>query len=168
MCELAFLLKDGSKLNLDDLRKAADAGDSVLDKIKDSKMKVVWPHERPPPTGEVRMKLIHQRMHKKQEERISGGDYLSPAQAMNTLSNGFIILITVPLIAYALYNIFQWFGMDPERAKVISIILSFIFLIAEIGLALIQMYKTDKTKEYFLKQFNSPTKMPHISKPKMD
>ena len=168
MCELSFQCKDGTKNSIEDLKKLAESGGSVLEKIKDAKMKVVWPHERPPPTGEVRAKLIHQRMHMRQEERIrSAGDF-SPTQMLNTLSSGFIILITVPAVAYALYKIMIWFGVNPEKAKVSSLLLSIVFLLAEMGLVIIQSWKTERSKEMMLKTFNSPVKRPHIEKPKQD
>ena len=166
MCELSFQLKDGSKTNLEELRKYAQEGGNVLEKIKDAKMKVVWPHERPPPTGEVRAKLIHARMHKKQEERIRNMNDQRPGQMLSTLSSGFIILITVPCVAYSLYAILKWFGVNPEKAKIYSLLASIVFFLAELGLLIIQIWKIDKTKDLMLKRFNTPVSVPHVSKQK--
>ena len=168
MCELCFQLKDGSRQNIEDLRKFSENGGNILEKIKDAKMKVVWPHERPKPTGEVRAKLIHQRMHKRQEERIKEMSDFSPAQMLQALSSGFIIVVTIPLVAYALYRLMTWCGVDKEKAKIYSLLMSIVFLLAEMGLVLIQSWKEDKTKEYMLKQFNTPVNMQFAEKPKQD
>ena len=161
MCELCFQLKDGSKLNLNDLKKHAESGGNVLEKIHDSKMKVVWPHEKPPPTGEVRAKLIHQRMHKQHEQRIREAT-INPKQGLATISNGFILLITFPAIAYALYIILRWLGVSVDTSKIISLCMAMVFLLAEIGLVIIQQWKADRAKEYMVKRFNTP--VPHINK----
>ena len=168
MCELSFQLKDGSRQNIEDLRKFSENGGNILEKIKDAKMKVVWPHERPKPTGEVRAKLIHQRMHKKREENIKAMGDFSPAQMLQALSSGFVIIATLPLVAYALYKLMTWFGVDHEKSKIYSLLLSIVFLLAEMGLILIQSWKEDKTKEFMLKQFNSPVHIVNNEKPKQD
>ena len=159
MCELSFQLKDGSTTNIEELRKFAAGGGSVVEKVKDAKMKVIWPHERPKPTGEVRAKLIHQRMHRQQESRILNRDKKeNKGKYLQTISTGFILIITVPAVAYALYAILKWAGIEHERAKQYSLIGALILFGAEIGLTIIQAYKSEKAEEYMLKTFNNPIK----------
>ena len=155
MCELSFLLKDGSKKNIEDLRKIAEAGGSVLDSLKEAKMKVIWPHEKPKPTGEVRAKLIHQRMHKKQESEIIKRNINEKKYILQTVSTGFILLITIPAVAFSLYTLLKWAGIENERAKQISLIGALIMFGAEVGLTIIQAYKNEKAEENLLKAFNA-------------
>lgn len=173
MCELSFRLKDGSTANIEELRKFADAGGSVLDKVKEAKMKVVWPHERPKPTGEVRAKLIHQRMHRQQENRITNREMReNKGKYLQTLSTSFILIITVPAVAYALYAILKWAGFDLELAKQYSLIGALILFGAEIGLTIIHAYKSEKAEEYILRTFNNPINQNQIKnqtpKPKQE
>ena len=57
------------KLTVSNMRKMIenDPNFDLKEKIKGGKLEIQWPHTRPPPTGEVRAKLIHQRMHKKHQ-----------------------------------------------------------------------------------------------------
>ncbi|EAY22828.1 hypothetical protein TVAG_075750 [Trichomonas vaginalis G3] len=157
-CELSFTLKDGNKVNLSELRKRVEANSEydLLGELKDSKMKVVWPHTRPEPTGDVRAKLIHARMHKNVENHIRTKD-ISSKEMLSSVSSIFVLLVTVPLIAFGLYTALKWLGFTPESAFCWSFIGSLIFFFAELALTILELFKRDMMQKGQLQLFNAKT-----------
>lgn len=155
-CELSFTLKDGSKVNLSALRKRVESNPEcdLASELKNSKMKVVWPHTRPEPTGDIRAKLIHARMHKNVENNINTSKDLSAKEMLSNISSLFVLLITVPLIAFGIYTMLQWMGYEKDKATQLSLIISLIFFFAELGLTIIQLYKNDLAKKTQIQMFN--------------
>ena len=146
-CEISFHLSDGTSRSIADLRRMADS-DPALDlgeRLKGGKMKIIWPHTRPEPTGEVRAKLIHDRMHKKDQSNIVFDG--SKSQILGYSSTIFTLIITIPCVAFSLYKLLSWFGYGEATSRIVGIVGGVASFFVELILLIIQAWKDEKRRE---------------------
>lgn len=146
------------KLTIESMRKMIEDDPTIdlKEKIKGGKLEIQWPHTRPPPTGEVRAKLIHQRMHKKSPRQMSLSQS-RPAKLRN-LSGIFTLIITIPCVAYALNMILRWFGYSGPTAQIVSIIGGLVSFFVELILILIDAYKKELIQKAMMQRQQTPPK----------
>ncbi|KAK8857949.1 hypothetical protein M9Y10_013048 [Tritrichomonas musculus] len=145
--EVYINLDENKKLTISEMRKMIEDDPTVdlKEKIKGGKLQVEWPHTKPPPTGEVRAKLIHQRMHKKQFNQFSLME--ARPSKLNELSGIFTLFITIPAVAYSLNILLKWCGFTDTTALIASVIGGLASFFVELALVLITQYKTEKMQE---------------------
>lgn len=139
------------KLTIADMRKMIEDDPTIdlKEKIKGGKLEIEWPHTRPPPTGEVRAKLIHQRMHKKSPRQMSLSQ-ARPARLKN-LSGIFTLVITIPCVAYALNSILRWCGYSNTTAQIAAVIGGLLSFFVELALIIIDAWKKEKYQSIMMK-----------------
>ena len=116
---------------------------SLKNYLNGSKLEINWPHQQPKPTGEVRTKLISARMQINKKKSIMDKD-IPKGKMLNTVSTMLVLLITVPAVAFSVFVLCRWFGVEKERAKQYGILSGLASLFVELGLAIIQMFKEDR------------------------
>jgi hypothetical protein len=159
-CSLSFSLPGkAAPMSIQDLRQACEQ-DPTIDlskQLNGAKMTLDWPHRPPVPTGDVRTKLIHARMHKQVEpERVT---LRTKGDSLANLSSIFTLLITIPAVAFSLYWLCRWFEFSDLSSKLIGIFGGIASFFVELILLLITQWK----QERHLKKMQGST-----TKPKQD
>ena len=95
-------------------------------------------------------------MHKNVENHIRTKD-ISSKEMLSSVSSIFVLLVTVPLIAFGLYTALKWLGFTPESAFCWSFIGSLIFFFAELALTILELFKRDMMQKGQLQLFNAKT-----------
>lgn len=150
-CELGFTIPgEETVLSIQDLRKRCESDPSISlrEQLKGGKMKIQWPHTRPAPTGHVRTKLIHDRMHKKQIQNLA---HEAPTKSLTNLSAIFTMIITIPAVAFSLYMILRWFKVSKTKSKIIGLLGGLASFFVELLLTIIDNWKTEKREEVMVK-----------------
>lgn len=111
-------------------------------------MKIVWPHSRPAPTGEVRAKLIHDRMHKRQIQNLA---HEPPSRSLTNLSSIFTLMITIPAVAFSLYMLLRWFKVSETKSKILGLLGGLASFFVELFLTIIDNWKSEKREEAMVK-----------------
>ena len=158
-CELQFELAGSSdRASIADLRKMCEADPSIdlRDRLKGGRMRVIWPHARPQPTGQVRAKLIHDRMHKRQLEEF--GFRENPGTALANLSTIFTLIITIPAVAFSLYKLCQWFKLEETTSKLIAVLGGVLSFLVEMTLVFIETWKTERHQRKLVRLGIAPPK----------
>jgi hypothetical protein len=148
-CSLSVTLHgQDAVLSLEGLRKMCEEDPTVnlYEELKGGKLAVNWPHRRPPPTGSVRAQLIHARMHRA-ARRDPRPEKLSLGRALTQLSWIFTLVITLPAVAFAVYSLCIWLKLEETRAKLIGLVAGLLSFFVELGLILIQAWKTERREK---------------------
>lgn len=159
-CNL-LIQKDSQKFSITELRKMVENDPSVnlKEQIQGGQLKVQWPHTKPEPTGNVRAKLIHDRMHKKNPYAYT--PHHSASAKLKNLSTIFTLIITIPAVAFSLNMFLKWLGCSEMTTKIGSVVGGIASFFVELLLLMIQLYKEDLQQKH-IKQIPAYRK-PHFN-----
>lgn len=149
MFDLTIHHSDGRSAEaVSDLRARCDSDPalSLRAHLRGAHLAINWPHRTPQRTGEVRAQLISARMQQQRRRPFVEKD-VPRAKLLSTASTMFVLLVTVPAVAFSVFVLCRWFGVERDRAKRYGILSGLASLFVELGLTLIQMLKEDRSRK---------------------
>lgn len=148
-CELQFQLQNKNEnVKIADLEERCkeNANYDLIEELKGGKMKISWPHTPSPVTGQVRAKLIHQRIHQHKEDNSL---FKQPrSNSLNQISWVWTLLVTIPAVSFGLYSFLKWLGFDHQPSVLYGVLGGVTSLLIEIFLFMIQEFKLSEKGKF--------------------